>query len=157
VNPLRKSCHDKNKREQNKRDEPLCDGMSTMRRECVGTHFACGCFRQWESEYFSDLKKCVTTEEKSSRKATKLDARQRIAVDSILNSYRDPPQTKTFRTQDASYQSFLSHMGRGKDVNNSERYLSLGGILNASIAPRALYRPPKLVGHRKIQVGKMDF
>jgi hypothetical protein len=48
-------------------------------------------------------------------------------------------------------------MGRGEDVNNSERYLSLGGILNASMAPQALYRPPKLVGHRKIQVGKMDF
>jgi hypothetical protein len=21
--------------------------MSTWRRECVGTHFACGCFKQW--------------------------------------------------------------------------------------------------------------
>jgi hypothetical protein len=128
-----------------------------MRQECVGTHFACGCFRQWESEYFSDLRKCATTEEKSSRKATRLDVRQRIAVDVILTSYRDPPQTKTFRTQDASPQSFPSHMGRGEDVNNSERYLSLGGILNASMAPQALCRPPKLVGHRKIRVGKMDF
>jgi hypothetical protein len=90
----RKACHKRNKRKQGKREDPLADMWSTRRRECVGTHFACGCFKQWGSGFFSDPRKCVTTEEKSSRKATKLDARQRIAVDSILNSYRDPPKQK---------------------------------------------------------------
>jgi hypothetical protein len=68
----RKACHKRNKRKQGKREDPLADMWSTRRRECVGTHFACGFFRQWGSGCLSDPKKCVTTEEKSSCNAAKL-------------------------------------------------------------------------------------
>ena len=42
----RQACHKRNKRKQSKREEPLADRMSTQQSERVGTHFACGCFRQ---------------------------------------------------------------------------------------------------------------
>ncbi len=40
----RKPCCKENEHKQSKCEVPLADRMSTRRRECVGTHFACGCF-----------------------------------------------------------------------------------------------------------------
>ena len=66
VSLARQRCHKRNKRKESKPDEPTADRISTRRRECVGTHFACGWFKQWGDECFSDLIKCAATEEKSS-------------------------------------------------------------------------------------------
>ena len=93
----RQRCHKRNNNDKSKRDKPVADRRSTRRRECVGAHFACGCFKQWESGYFSDSKVCAITEakarragEKSGEGARNLREVIRMFFESLLSRFLHP-------------------------------------------------------------------
>ena len=84
-NLARKRCHKRNNAKQSKRDEtPLADMRSTRRRECVGTHFACGCFKQRGSGWFSDPRQCAATGVKSSCKDKNFSGNHRNLCEIVL-------------------------------------------------------------------------